>query len=68
MEYVYNETRVPKDTEGSGCDHHAVCSFCLPNENCAKLVLEGVLQAANMAMVLVADLPTTCAMYSCGAD
>ena len=59
----------PKPTasraSANGCDHHAICSYCLPNENCRELVEDDVIQAANMAMLLLSEFEQTCSKYGC---
>ncbi|KAH8047197.1 hypothetical protein JL722_13180 [Aureococcus anophagefferens] len=59
----------PKPTasraSANGCDHHAICSYCLPNDYCQELVLDGVIEAANMAMLLLSQFEQTCAAYGC---
>ena len=49
----------------SGCDHHAICTYCLTDDFCQELVLDGVIAAANMAMLLLSDFEQTCTSYGC---
>ena len=50
---------------GNSCDEHALCQWCFPFDACEKLYSDGVLQHANDAMVLLADLPSTCSSSFC---
>jgi len=52
---------------GDGCDHHAICTYCLTDDFCQELVLDGVIADANMAMLLLSELEMTCNAYGCSS-
>ncbi|KAH8052481.1 hypothetical protein JL722_10024 [Aureococcus anophagefferens] len=45
------------------CEKHGLCSAPAPSPS--ELVLDGVIEAANMAMLLLSQFEQTCAAYGC---
>lgn len=60
-----NETGLTLPASADGCDNHALCSECLYDDNCERLVLEGEVTSANMAMLLLSQFKETCSWYGC---